>query len=69
MSTLNTLLQGAKVEWKSLGEVCEVLRGKRLTKKELSENDIFPVFHGGLEPLGFYSKFNRPKKAFIFLAD
>lgn len=47
------------VEWKELGEVCEVLRGKRLTKKELSENSTYPVFHGGIIPLGFYHEFNR----------
>lgn len=47
------------VEWKELGDVCEVLRGKRLTKKELSENGNYPVFHGGLIPLGHYDKFNR----------
>ena len=47
------------VEFKKLGEVCEVLRGKRLTKKELSANGRYPVFHGGLIPLGNYDKFNR----------
>src|SRR5574344_418886 len=47
------------VEYKALGEVCKVLRGKRLTKKELSEDEKYPVFHGGLEPLGFYSRSNR----------
>lgn len=60
MSYLEKLLNGVDVKWKTLGEVCKVLRGKRLTKKELSENEKFPVFHGGLEPLGFYSKSNRP---------
>lgn len=47
------------VEWKILGEVCKVLRGKRLTKKELSDNSIYPVFHGGIIPLGFFHDFNR----------
>ena len=51
------------VEWKKLGEVCEVLRGKRLTKKELSDDLTpefkYPVFHGGLVPLGYYDKYNR----------
>ncbi len=47
------------VEFKELGEVCEVLRGKRLTKKELSEDGSYPVFHGGLIPLGRYDEFNR----------
>lgn len=47
------------VEFKELGEVCKVLRGKRLTKNELSDNAKYPVFHGGLDPLGFYNESNR----------
>ena len=50
------------VEFKKLGEICVVLRGKRLTKKELSSDGNYPVFHGGLIPLGRYNNFNR--KAF-----
>lgn len=46
-------------EWRTLGEVISVLRGKRLTKSQLSQEYSFPVFHGGLEPLGFYSEANR----------
>jgi len=48
-----------KWEWKTLGEVCEILRGKRLTKSELYENEKYPVFHGGIEPLGYYKEYNR----------
>ena len=47
------------IKYEQLGENCEVLRGKRLTKKELHEDGDFPVFHGGLIPLGRYDKFNR----------
>ena len=47
------------VEFKELGKVCKVLRGKRLTKKELSNEYEYPVFHGGLIPLGLYNKYNR----------
>ena len=47
------------VEWKKLGEVCEVLRGKRLTKSQLSETDGYPVLHGGSTPMGYYSEYNR----------
>ena len=56
---LERLLDGEKVEWKKLGEVCGILRGKRLTKKELSEGGKYAVFHGGLVPIGFYSESNR----------
>ena len=30
----------------------------RLTRNQLS-TQVYPVFHGGLEPMGFYSTFNR----------
>lgn len=46
-------------EWKTLGEICTILRGKRLTKSELSEDGKYPVFHGGIEPLGYYKEYNR----------
>ena len=49
----------AQWEWKTLGEVCTILRGKRLTKSELSEDEKYPVFHGGIEPLGYYKEHNR----------
>ena len=48
-----------QVEWKKLGEICKVQRGKRLTKNLLNENASYPVFHGGLEPLGRFHQFNR----------
>lgn len=47
------------VEYKELSYCAEVLRGKRLTKKELKNNGEYPVYHGGLEPLGFYDDYNR----------
>ena len=48
-----------EVEMKTLGEMTKVLRGKRLTKNMLDEEAPYPVFHGGIEPLGFYSQYNR----------
>ncbi|MCL2847847.1 MAG: restriction endonuclease subunit S [Firmicutes bacterium] len=47
------------VEFKKLGDIAKVLRGKRLVRSELSEDEEYPVFHGGLEPLGKYSQKNR----------
>lgn len=47
------------VEYKPLGEICNILRGKRLTKTEMISDGIYPVYHGGLEPLGHYDKSNR----------
>ena len=47
------------VEMKKLGDVVKVLRGKRLTKNMLDDDAPYPVFHGGIEPLGFYNQYNR----------
>ena len=47
------------VEYKKLKEITSVLRGKRLTKSQLLSNGEYPVFHGGIDPLGFYSNYNR----------
>src|SRR5690606_22341032 len=32
----------------------------RLTRNQLSDENSYPVFHGGLEPLGYYEQSNRP---------
>ena len=44
------------VEYSKIGKITTILRGKRLTKNQLSDMEEFPVFHGGLEPLGYYGK-------------
>ena len=62
MSKLNDLINELcpnGVEYKRIGDIASVLRGKRLTKDKLSDDNEYPVFHGGLEPLGFYSQHNR----------
>ena len=48
------------VKWMKLGEITNVLRGRRLTKKELSPDADYPVYHGGIEPIGYYNQSNRP---------
>lgn len=47
------------VEWKKIEDICGVLRGKRLTKKELTDSGKYPVFHGGVLPIGYYNEYNR----------
>jgi type I restriction enzyme S subunit len=42
-----------------LGEVVNVLRGKRLTKSDLNPEAQYNVYHGGIEPLGKYNEANR----------
>ena len=52
--------QHNNIQWKKLGEVCEVLRGRRLTKKQLSQDkEGFAVYHGGVVPIGYYPTANR----------
>ena len=55
------------VEYKRLGDITEILRGKRLTKKELTDNAEYPVYHGGIEPIGYYSHHNRPANTVMII--
>jgi len=47
------------VKWMKLGEICNVQRGVRLTTKDLTSNGKYPVYHGGIDPIGYYTKYNR----------
>ena len=67
VSFMEKLLDGVDVEWKALGDVTNVLRGRRLTKNQLSESEKFPVFHGGLDPLGYYGHSNRPANTVMII--
>ncbi len=49
-----------EVEWKTLGEICEVKRGSRVTKRELDDNCSFPVYSGGVTPMGYLERSNQP---------
>jgi type I restriction enzyme S subunit len=61
MSELIAELCPEGVEYKTLGELLEMIpRGKRLTKSELPQGGSIPVFHGGLEPIGFTDQANTP---------
>lgn len=43
-----------------LGEVCEIVRGVRITKKELLEKG-YPVVSGGTSFMGYTNEYNREK--------
>ena len=47
------------VEWKTIGEICTIIRGNRVTKSDLNEDGQYPVISGGVSPLGYIDKFNR----------
>lgn len=46
------------VEWRALGEICEIKRGKRLVKNELEEVGKYPVYQNSMTPLGYYHQSN-----------
>ena len=50
---------GRGIKFMQLGEVAAIQRGKRLTKPQLLQDGLYPVFHGGIEPLGYYNQKNR----------
>ena len=55
---LGQLLDGAAVEWKPLGEVSKIQRGRRLVKSELEEVGKYAVFQNCMTPLGYYHESN-----------
>jgi len=59
------LLKNEKVEWKKLGEVVEILKGKQLNKTELLETGEFPAYNGGKTYSGWTNKFNVEENTII----
>ncbi len=55
---LENLLDGAEVEWKPLGEVAELKRGKTITAKDKIDGEI-PVISGGQQPAYYNAEYNR----------
>ncbi len=47
------------VEWKTVNDICSIVRGNRVTKSDLVENGMYPVISGGVTPLGYIDKYNR----------
>ena len=47
------------VEWKKLGDVCEIKTGKGITTKDCCDNGQYPIISGGVTPMGMYHQFNR----------
>lgn len=47
-----------EVEWKTLGEVVEIKRGKRLIKSQLEETGKYAVFQNSMTPLGYFNESN-----------
>ena len=53
------LLNDEKVQYKTLGEVAEIKRGQRVTKQKLSDDKQYPVYSGGIKPMGYYDSYNQ----------
>ncbi|WQY17578.1 restriction endonuclease subunit S [Helicobacter pylori] len=47
------------VEFRKLGEVCKIIRGKRVTKKEILDKGKYPVVSGGIGFMGYLNEYNR----------
>ena len=58
MTYLDKLLQGVEVEWKSLGKIAELKRGKTITSKDKKDGNI-PVISGGQKPAYYNAEYNR----------
>lgn len=62
MSKLQDLIQELcpnGVEYKKLGDVCNIKRGERVTKSSVSKEGTYPVISGGITPMGYLEKYNR----------
>lgn len=53
------MIQTAPVEWKPLGEVASIGKGKQLNKSLLREKDKYPVINGGINPSGYWHEYNN----------
>ena len=47
------------VEYKTLGEMFDIKTGNGITKKDAVEDGKYPIISGGVDPMGYYSQYNR----------
>ena len=55
---LEKLLDGVEVEWKPLGNVIKLEKGRQLNMELLSEHGLYPAYNGGVSHSGFTDTFN-----------
>ncbi|MDM8541082.1 restriction endonuclease subunit S [Desulfococcaceae bacterium HSG9] len=53
------------VEFKTLGEVIKLKKGKQLNKEFLSENGLYPAYNGGISYSGFTNNYNYNENTII----
>jgi len=51
-----------EVEWKTLGEVINLQRGRRLVRSQLEETGKYAVYQNAMTPLGYYHESNATAK-------
>lgn len=68
MTYLDKLLNGADVEWKTLGEVAKITIGEFVHQNNQDKEAEFPVYNGGITPTGYYNKFNNTGNKIIVSA-
>ena len=51
-------IQSCPVEWKELGEVCSVNKGKQLNKNLLTDDGLYPAYNGGQTYSGRTNDYN-----------
>lgn len=69
LNYLEKLLDGAEVEWKSLGDVIDLQRGRRLVRSQLETSGKYAVYQNSMTPLGYYNEYNvAAKSSFIICA-
>ncbi|HBZ1914626.1 TPA: restriction endonuclease subunit S [Klebsiella pneumoniae] len=64
LSYLEKLLDGAEVEWKTLGSIAELKRGTSITKKDVIDGTI-PVVAGGRTPAYYHNTSNRDGQTIV----
>lgn len=65
MTFIEQLLNGENVEWKPLGEVITIEKGKQLNKSLLTESGEYPAYNGGVTYSGFTDKYNYSENKII----
>ena len=46
------------VDYKPLGDICNIVKGSQLNKESLKSDGKYPVINGGINPSGFWDEFN-----------
>ena len=54
------------IEYRTLGQVVSIERGKRLVRDQLADTGMYPVYQNSMTPLGYHTEYNYPANtAFI----